>query len=231
MTPGSVGDSFTDETKAAPQGPCCPQIHNPYNGAECSGNAQCLTVDTNCWLTNSSALIYNLKPKVLQWPLCVCTLKLNMTTGQWEQIRASTIVVVLACIQAHHARMDNILLMNIKNYTNVTALLRMSFARQKLVQQDSIFYERDICKSHWNSICLWKQIQFWRGGLTRSRFSSFVTKGLVKADSLLTCLFDDQHSRTFLLILLNYQCRTSPEWKHQKPNEMTVFRPFNFYVH
>lgn len=40
-------------------------------------------------------------------------------------------------MQAHHARMDNILLMNIKNnYTNVTALLKISFARQKLVQQD-----------------------------------------------------------------------------------------------
>lgn len=120
------------------RGPAVPKSITPTM-EQCSGNAQCLTMDTNCWLTwkFSSALIYNLTSKLLQRPLCVCTVKLNMTTGQWEQIWASTIVVVLACMQAHHARMDNILLMNIKNnYTNVTALLKISFARQKLVQQD-----------------------------------------------------------------------------------------------
>lgn len=120
------------------RGPAVPKSITPTM-EQCSGNAQCLTMDTNCWLTwkFSSALIYNLTSKLLQRPLCVCTVKLNMTTGQWEQIWASTIVVVLACMQAHHARMDNILLMNIKNnYTNVTALLMISFARQKLVQQD-----------------------------------------------------------------------------------------------
>lgn len=51
------------------------------------------------------------------------------------------------CARVHAStsrkHLKNILLMNIKNnYTNVTALLNISFARQKLVQQDSRFYER-----------------------------------------------------------------------------------------
>lgn len=123
------------------RGPAVPKSITPPM-EQCSGNAQCLTMDTNCWLTWKlwSALIYNLTSKVLQWPLCVCTVKLNMTTGKWEQILASTKVIVLACMQAHHARMENTLLMNIKNNdTNVTALLKTSFGRQKLVQQGSRF--------------------------------------------------------------------------------------------
>lgn len=158
------------------RGPAVPKSITPPM-EQCSGNAQCLTMDTNCWLTWKlwSALIYNLTSKVLQWPLCVCTVKLNMTTGKWEQILASTKVIVLACMQAHHARMENTLLMNIKNNdTNVTALLKTSFGRQKLVQQGSRFYEWD------ETPFVWKQIQFWRGGPTLSRFSSFVTKALRK---------------------------------------------------
>lgn len=148
------------------RGPAVPKSITPTM-EQCTGNAQCLTMDTNCWLTwkLSSVLIYNLTSKVHQWLLCVCTVKLNMTTGHWEQIWASTIVVVLACMQAHHARIKNTLLMNSKNnYTNVTALLKTSFGCQKLVQQDFRFMSE----------------KFWRGGLTLSRFSSLVTKALRK---------------------------------------------------
>lgn len=106
------------------RGPAVPKSITPTM-ERCSGNAQCPTMDTNCWLTwkLSSTLIYNLTSKVLQWPLCV-----HMTTGKREKIWVPTIVVVLLCMHAHHAFFWWILK---NNYTNVTALLKISFACHK----------------------------------------------------------------------------------------------------
>lgn len=198
------------------RGPAVPKSITPTM-ERCSGNAQCPTMDTNCWLTwkLSSTLIYNLTSEVLQWPLCV-----HMTTGQREKIWASTIVVVLVCMHAHQAIIENILLMNIKKQLHKCgSVTKDFFCMSQVYSSTSNFGSETFVKVTETPFVCGNRYSSEGEGWPCLDFP-FCHKGLVKADSLLTCLFDDQHSRMSLLILLNHRCSAYPEWKYQKLNEM-----------
>lgn len=160
------------------RGPTVPKCITP-SMEHCSGNAQCPTMDTNCWLSwkFSSSLIYNMTSEVLEWALC-----LHMTTGQQERIWASTIVVMLTYMHAHHALIENILLMNIKKQLHKCgSVSKVFFCMSQVCTAVLPFLKaKRLLKSPKLHLSVETDTLLWRGGLTLSRFSPFVTKALWK---------------------------------------------------